>query len=72
MVNIAELNGRRDKVLGAGTPLFYSEPLHLVRGEGVHLFDPNGRRYTDMYNNVASVGHCHPQAILVFWAGTDK
>ena len=63
MGDIAELNGRRDNVLGAGTPLFYSEPLHLVRGEGVSLFDPNGRRYTDMYNNVASVGHCHPHVV---------
>ena len=61
--DIAELNGRRNKALGAGTPLFYSEPLHLVRGEGVSLFDSHGKRYTDMYNNVASVGHCHPHVV---------
>ena len=63
MGDITELQGRRDKVLGVGAPLFYSKPLHLVRGEGVSLFDADGRRYTDMYNNVASVGHCHPHVV---------
>ena len=63
MGDITELHGRRNKILGAGSPLFYSKPLHLVRGEGVSLFDAEGRRYTDMYNNVASVGHCHPHVV---------
>jgi len=43
------------------TPLFYSHPVHLVRGEGVWLFDPDGRRYLDCYNNVPVVGHGHPR-----------
>ena len=63
MSDFTELYGRRNKILGAGSPLFYSKPLHLVRGEGVSLFDAEGRRYTDMYNNVASVGHCHPHVV---------
>ena len=42
-------------------PLFYREPLHLVRGDGVELFDPHGRRYVDMYNNVPCVGHANPR-----------
>ncbi|BBK35969.1 aspartate aminotransferase family protein [Allostella sp. ATCC 35155] len=57
---IAELLARRDRVLGAGAPLFYTTPVHLVRGEGVHLYDPDGRRYVDMYNNVPCVGHGNP------------
>ena len=40
--------------------LFYDPPLHLVRGEGVWLFDAEGKRYLDCYNNVPHVGHCHP------------
>jgi 4-aminobutyrate aminotransferase-like enzyme len=43
------------------SPLFYSRPVHLVRGEGVWLFDPDDRRYLDCYNNVAVVGHSHPR-----------
>lgn len=55
------LADRRDRALGAGAALFYREPLHLVRGEGVHLFDSAGRRYVDMYNNVPCVGHANPR-----------
>ncbi len=54
------LLARRDRVLGTGAPLFYSHPLHIVRGEGVHLYDPAGRAYIDMYNNVPCVGHANP------------
>ena len=45
------------------SPLFYSHPVHLVRGEGVWLFDPDGRRYLDCYNNVPVVGHGHPRVV---------
>ncbi|ROP81159.1 4-aminobutyrate aminotransferase-like enzyme [Stella humosa] len=58
---MADLRARRDAALGAGAPLFYEQPLHLVRGEGVNLFDPDGRRYVDMYNNVPCVGHANPR-----------
>jgi 4-aminobutyrate aminotransferase-like enzyme len=45
------------------SPLFYAQPVHLVRGEGVWLFDPDDRRYLDCYNNVAVVGHSHPRVV---------
>ena len=54
---------RREKALGPAYRLFYEEPLHLVRGDGVWLYDKNGRAYLDAYNNVASVGHCHPKVV---------
>ncbi|HWG71955.1 MAG TPA: aminotransferase class III-fold pyridoxal phosphate-dependent enzyme [Steroidobacteraceae bacterium] len=54
---------RRHRVLGRNSPLFYDKPLHLVRGEGVWLFDADGRRYLDAYNNVPHVGHCHPRVV---------
>lgn len=34
-----------------------------MRGEGVWLYDADGTRYLDAYNNVASVGHCHPHVV---------
>jgi len=55
-----QLQARRDHAMGSGTPLFYNEPLHLVRGDGVYLYAPDGRRYVDMYNNVPCVGHANP------------
>ncbi len=53
----------RDRLLGAAYRLFYRTPVHFVRGEGVWLFDPQGNAYLDVYNNVASVGHCHPRVV---------
>lgn len=58
-----DLLARRDRALGAGAPLFYEHPLHIVRGEGVHLYDADGRRYVDMYNNVPCVGHANPRVV---------
>lgn len=49
--------------VGPTTMLFYQEPLHIVRGEGTWLYDSNGRQFLDVYNNVPSLGHCHPKVI---------
>ncbi|KWF30424.1 aspartate aminotransferase family protein [Burkholderia pseudomultivorans] len=54
---------RRARVLGPAYRLFYETPLHIVRGEGVWLYDSAGRAYLDAYNNVASVGHCRPEVV---------
>ena len=55
-----ELIKRRQRALGPACRMFYEQPLHIVKGEGVWLTDAGGRRYLDMYNNVPHVGHCHP------------
>lgn len=57
------LLNRRHQLLGTEAPLFYDRPLHLVKGEGVWLWDSDGRRYLDAYNNVPHVGHCHPHVV---------
>ncbi|WP_205677530.1 aspartate aminotransferase family protein [Aquitalea denitrificans] len=54
---------RRQQALGQAYRLFYQQPLHVVRGEGVWLYDADGQPYLDVYNNVASVGHSHPQVV---------
>jgi len=54
---------RRRKLLGPAYKLFYDNPVHIVRGEGVWLYDADGNRYLDMYNNVPHVGHCHPHVV---------
>ena len=54
---------RRGRLLGEKASLFYDEPVHIVRGEGVWLTDADGKRYLDAYNNVAHVGHCHPRVV---------
>ncbi|WP_212526045.1 aspartate aminotransferase family protein [Actibacterium sp. MT2.3-13A] len=59
----AAMIARRRRLLGPAYRLFYERPLHLVRGEGVWLFDPDGNSYMDAYNNVTSIGHCHPKVV---------
>lgn len=54
---------RRLRLMGPNVPTFYRTPVHIVRGEGVWLWDAGGRRYLDAYNNVAHVGHCHPRVV---------
>jgi 4-aminobutyrate aminotransferase-like enzyme len=54
---------RRDRLLGPAYRLMYERPLHIVRGEGAWLIDNDGRRFLDIYNNVTSLGHCHPRVV---------
>jgi 4-aminobutyrate aminotransferase-like enzyme len=63
MMDNNTLLSRRKRAMGPAYRLFYQHPVHLVRGEGVWLFDNGGKRYLDCYNNVASVGHCHPRVV---------
>ncbi|MFM8490016.1 MAG: aminotransferase class III-fold pyridoxal phosphate-dependent enzyme, partial [Bacteroidota bacterium] len=53
----------RRRHLGKNLSLSYREPLHIVRGWKQYLFDINGRRYLDTVNNVAHVGHEHPDVV---------
>jgi len=48
---------------GASSVLVYAEPIEMVSGRGVWLTAADGRRYLDVYNNVPSVGHCHPKVV---------
>ncbi|GFE64979.1 aspartate aminotransferase family protein [Litoreibacter roseus] len=59
----AEMLARRARLMGPNVPTFYEDPVHLVRAEGVWLWDADGRRYLDCYNNVPHVGHCHPKVV---------
>ncbi len=63
MATNAELLARREKLLGPNVRVFYEDPVQLVRGQGVWVYDADGRKYLDCYNNVPHVGHCHPHVI---------
>ena len=53
---------RRALSMGS-SPIFYKEPVHLVKGEGIWLYDDSDNKYMDCYNNVPCVGHCHPHIV---------
>ena len=50
----------RHRHIGPNTALFFEDPC-MVRGEGTYLYDDQGSEYLDCINNVAHVGHCHPE-----------
>lgn len=57
---IRDLLARRYRSFGGSSYLLYDEPLHFERASGQWLYTPDGTPYLDAYNNVPSVGHCHP------------
>ena len=61
--SLGEAVGQRLRHFGRQSVLFYEEPIRMVRAEGVWMYDAEGRRYLDVYNNVPSVGHCHPRVV---------
>ncbi len=62
-VPAAEIARRRRTLMSPALSLSYREPLHMVRGEGQYLIDAGGRRWLDLVNNVAHVGHAHPRVV---------
>src|SRR5690242_12300769 len=61
--SISEALSRRQRVLAPTYRLFYDEPVYMVRAEGVWMYDVDGRRYLDAYNNVPVVGHCNAEVV---------
>ena len=59
----AETLAKRKEWLGRSLSISYREPLKIVRGWQQYLFDNEGRKYLDAYNNVAHVGHNHPRVV---------
>ena len=59
----AESLARRRAVFGANLSIAYRDPVRTVRGWKQYLFDDEGRRYLDAYNNVPHVGHAHPRVV---------
>ncbi|PSL17879.1 aspartate aminotransferase family protein [Shimia abyssi] len=63
MPDTQNLIARRAQLLGPNVSTFYEDPVHMVRGDGVWVWDADGRQYLDCYNNVPHVGHCHPKVV---------
>ncbi len=58
-----KLGSRRGSKLGYSLSVSYQRPLHIVRGAGQFLYNTTGRRFLDTVNNVAHVGHEHPEVV---------
>lgn len=58
-----ELVIHRQRTLGPSYRLFYRTPIHAASSSGCYIYTPDGTRYLDAYNNVASVGHANPRVV---------
>lgn len=59
----SDLLGRRLRNVGAASVLFYRDPIEMVSASGCWMTAVDGTNYLDFYNNVPSVGHCHPKVV---------
>lgn len=52
---------KRKQYFAENLSLSYRKPVKIVRGWQQYLFDADGQKYLDAYNNVPHIGHCHPE-----------
>ncbi|XP_056298909.1 ethanolamine-phosphate phospho-lyase isoform X1 [Pseudoliparis swirei] len=54
----------RKKHIGPSCKIFFShDPIKIVQAKGQYMYDEKGGCYLDCINNVAHVGHCHPDVV---------
>ncbi|XP_027977119.1 ethanolamine-phosphate phospho-lyase isoform X1 [Eumetopias jubatus] len=54
----------RSKHIGPSCKVFFAaDPIKIVRAQRQYMFDETGEQYLDCINNVAHVGHCHPDVV---------
>uniref|UniRef100_A0A7C1JG33 alanine--glyoxylate transaminase n=1 Tax=Caldilinea aerophila TaxID=133453 RepID=A0A7C1JG33_9CHLR len=60
-----EILEKQRKYLWPNHILYYTEPLPLSHGEGVYVWDTNGRQYLDFFGGIltTSVGHNNPHVV---------
>ncbi len=53
---------------------YKQQPVVLERGEGVYVYDAEGRKYLDLIGGIATValGHCHPRVVAAAKAQLDQ
>ncbi|XP_056156480.1 ethanolamine-phosphate phospho-lyase isoform X1 [Lampris incognitus] len=54
----------RKKHIGPSCKVFFShDPIKILRAKGQYMYDEKGAQYLDCINNVAHVGHSHPEVV---------
>jgi len=58
-------DGYKERYAGALMNTFGPPRLALVRGEGAHVWDEDGREYVDFFGGIAvnAIGHAHPALV---------
>jgi 4-aminobutyrate aminotransferase len=69
-----ELLARHRAVMPSWLTLYYDEPLELVRGDGRHVVDGEGRTYLDFFGGIltTSAGHNVPEVVEAIQAQAGR
>lgn len=61
----AQVRAKHKERLFPNIANYYQESLVLERGEGMYVWDAEGRRYLDFFGGIltVSVGHCNPRVV---------
>src|ERR671910_420718 len=64
-MNHDELRTRHEAVLPQWMPLYYEQPIELVRGEGYKVWDSEGNEYLDFFGGIVTTisGHAVPEIV---------
>lgn len=56
--------GHREYLFPCVTP-YYADPVVMVRGEGMKVWDADGSEFLDFFSGIltTAVGHCHPEVV---------
>jgi len=70
----AELLAKQKQYLWPNHLLYYTEPLPLDRGEGLRVWDVEGKEYLDFFGGIltTSVGHNRPEVVEAVKNQTEK
>ena len=70
----ADILDKQKKYLFPNHILYYTEPLPFERGEGVFLWDTEGKKYLDFFGGIltTSVGHNRPEVSKAVQEQTEK
>ncbi len=70
----SEILEKQKKYLWPNHLLYYTEPLPLERGDGMFVWDTEGKRYLDFFGGIltTSVGHNRPEVTQAVQEQTEK
>lgn len=60
-LDLEEVLSVRERHIARSQRHYYQQPMNLIRGRDVWLYDEHGRAYLDSLNNVTHVGHAEPR-----------
>jgi 4-aminobutyrate aminotransferase len=73
-MNPDELRKRHEAVLPEWMPLYYEQPIELVRGEGFKVWDSEGNEYLDFFGGIVTTisGHAIPEITEAIKSQAEK